>query len=305
MMTAAMLVGATSCDKEAGNDGSESLGTGMLKVTLDFAKPSSNAATYAPTASTAKPSTTWQGNIKSLAIFFTDNTGVIKSAQTIPYDLNNDLLAQTKTVQGVPVGTYDVYVFANWDQGDYDWSVAAAKGRQIKDLYMRALTNGDSPAYKHQTSEANSNGYKEAPEVFVAKHSNITIAADQTVTDSTPYQLTRIVSLVRVRIDQSQDNANNHNDLINFQDVNASLRIRRINTGINLLYTDATRTTTTNRTETDAKNAVFFAKGAFKNSEPTGGYSTGTVLTDQFKSWNDVILFPAGSATVGAENSTW
>jgi hypothetical protein len=301
MMTAAMLVGATSCDKEAGNDGSESLGTGMLKVTLDFAKPSSNAATYAPTASTAKPSTTWQGNIKSLAIFFTDNTGVIKSAQTIPYDLNNDLLAQTKTVQGVPVGTYDVYVFANWDQGDYDWSVAAAKGRQIKDLYMRALTNGDYAGYKHQTSEANSNGYKEAPEVFVAKHSNITIAADQTVTDSTPYQLTRIVSLVRVRIDQSQDNANNHNDLINFQDVNASLRIRRINTGINLLYTDATRTTTTNRTETDAKNAVFFAKGAFKNSEPTGGYSTGTVLTDQFKSWNDVILFPAGSATVGAE----
>ena len=301
MMTAAMLVGATSCDKEAGNDGSESLGTGMLKVTLDFAKPSSNAATYAPTASTAKPSTTWQGNIKSLAIFFTDNTGVIKSAETIPYDLNNDLLAQTKTVQGVPVGTYDVYVFANWDQGDYDWSVAAAKGRQIKDLYMRALTNGDYAGYKHQTSEANSNGYKEAPEVFVAKHSNITIAADQTVTDSTPYQLTRIVSLVRVRIDQSQDNANNHNDLINFQDVNASLRIRRINTGINLLYTDATRTTTTNRTETDAKNAVFFAKGAFKNSEPTGGYSTGTVLTDQFKSWNDVILFPAGSATVGAE----
>lgn len=301
MMTAAMLVGATSCDKEAGNDGSESLGTGMLKVTLDFAKPSSNAATYAPTASTAKPSTTWQGNIKSLAIFFTDNTGVIKSAQTIPYDLNNDLLAQTKTVQGVPVGTYDVYVFANWDQGDYDWSVAAAKGRQIKDLYMRALTNGDYAGYKHQTSEANSNGYKEAPEVFVAKHSNITIAADQTVTDSTPYQLTRIVSLVRVRIDQSQDNANNHNDRINFQDVNASLRIRRINTGINLLYTDATRTTTTNRTETDAKNAVFFAKGAFKNSEPTGGYSTGTVLTDQFKSWNDVILFPAGSATVGAE----
>lgn len=301
MMTAAMLVGATSCDKEAGNDGSESLGTGMLKVTLDFAKPSSNAATYAPTASTAKPSTTWQGNIKSLAIFFTDNTGVIKSAQTIPYDLNNDLLAQTKTVQGVPVGTYDVYVFANWDQGDYDWSVAAAKGRQIKDLYMRALTNGDYAGYKHQTSEANSNGYKEAPEVFVAKHSNITIAADQTVIDSTPYQLTRIVSLVRVRIDQSQDNANNHNDLINFQDVNASLRIRRINTGINLLYTDATRTTTTSRTETDAKNAVFFAKGAFKNSEPTGGYSTGTVLTDQFKSWNDVILFPAGSATVGAE----
>lgn len=301
MMTAAMLVGATSCDKEAGNDGSESLGTGMLKVTLDFAKPSSNAATYAPTASTAKPSTTWQGNIKSLAIFFTDNTGVIKSAQTIPYDLNNDLLAQTKTVQGVPVGTYDVYVFANWDQGDYDWSVAAAKGRQIKDLYMRALTNGDYAGYKHQTSEANSNGYKEAPEVFVAKHSNITIAADQTVIDSTPYQLPRIVSLVRVRIDQSQDNANNHNDLINFQDVNASLRIRRINTGINLLYTDATRTTTTSRTETDAKNAVFFAKGAFKNSEPTGGYSTGTVLTDQFKSWNDVILFPAGSATVGAE----
>lgn len=24
-------------------------------------------------------------------------------------------------------------------------------------------------------------------------------------------------------------------------------------------------------------------------------------MTDQFKSWNDVILFPAGSATVGAE----
>lgn len=301
MMAAAMLVGATSCDKEAGNDGSESLETGMLKVTLDFAKPSSNAATYAPTASTAKPSTTWQGNIKSLAIFFTDNSGLIKAAQAIPYDLNNDLLTQTKTVQGVPVGTFDVYVFANWDQGDHDWSVAAAKGRQIKDLYMRALTNGDYAGYKHQTSEANSNGYKEAPEVFVAKHSNITIVADQTITDPATYQLTRIVSLVRVRIDQSQDNANNHNDLINFQDVNASLRIRRINTGINLLYTDATRTTTTNRTETDANNAVFFAKGAFKNSEPTTGYSAGKILTDQFKSWNDVILIPAGSGTVGAE----
>ena len=301
MMAAAMLVGATSCDKEAGNDGAESLETGTLKVTLDFAKPSSNAATYAPTQSTAKPSTTWQNNIKSLAVFFVDNSGLIKAAQAIPYDLKNDLLMQDKTVKGVPVGTYDVYVFANWDQGECDWSVAAAKGRQIKDLYMKAATNGDYATYKHQTSEANSNGYKEAPEVFVAKHSNITIVADQTITDPAPYQLTRIVSLVRVRIDQTQDNVNNHNNLINFQDENASLRIRRINTGINLLYTDATRTATTNRTETDAKDAVFFAKGAFKNSEPTGGYSAGTVLTDQFKSWTDVILFPAGSETVGAE----
>lgn len=312
MMGAALIAGLASCNKDAESGGGDDpAGTGSLKITLGFEKA---PATYAAaTPSTAKPTTTWERNINSLAIFFVDEASdVIKNAQSIT--LGNLQTTQTDgertiTVPGIPTGTYSVYVFANWDSGDLDnmpWTVSTAKGRDIKDLYIRSFESLTYGTYKHKTSEADSNGYDEAPEVFVAKHTNITIPADNTYTDGTAYALTRIVSLVRVRIDQSEGIEMNHNDLIDFQDNDASLRIRRIKTGVNLKYTDATMSTTTDRNEGDAINAVFFADQGFSSVEPTDddGYDvTGDkkVLTDNFTSWKDVILIPAGSENTGAE----
>ena len=329
MMGAALIAGLASCNKEGDPAGGFDDGaTGALSISLAFEKKA--PATYAA-QSTAIPETSWAGNIKSLAVFFVQG-GVIQNAQSVPYDdTKTDIADQpNRVINGIPAGTYDVYVFANWDQrSTIDWSIATAKGRNIVDLYMDALAHTDIyNDYKHQTSEANSVGYDEAPEVFVASEKNVQIVADK-ITDGkgvtqgengyTPatYRLTRIVSLVRVRIDQLEDNANNRNNTIDFQHANASLRIRRIKTGVNLTYdpqtvTDANaesmltgtvrRNAITGLDETanpgiTAKNTVFFAQGAFADVDPQNGYNTGgTILSGNFKSWKDVMLIPAGSA---------
>lgn len=308
MVAAATLMGLSSCNKDAegGVVGGDPMGSGSMKITLGF--DSAESATYA-TASTAKPSTSWKNNIQSLGVFFVEkSSGEIKNAQSVPFDNTKvDLAEQTKTIKGIPAGTYDVYVFANWDQGGHtdvnkaDWSIATAKGRKIQDLYVDALASTTYDAYKHTNAEADSKGYDEAPEVFVAMHTGITITADETFQDETAYALTRIVSLVRVRIDQSVNNDENKNNLITFQDANASLRIRRIHTGATLQYSEANMTTTTRRFESDASNSVFFAQGAYKHEDPSTGYSSGKILTDNFTSWKDVKLIPAGSTTAAAE----
>lgn len=318
MMGAALIAGLASCSKDAGSAGSGEYptGTGSLKITLDFEKAPS---TYAATPSTAKPLTDWT-NIESLAIFFVDEaSNEIKNAQSIPLDslkVGNRAEDRITTLRGIPTGSYSVYLVANWDKGNLDnmpWTVNTAKGRNIEDLYIWSLGNTDYDDYKHKTTEADSYGYAPAPEVFVAKHPDIPITADGTYTDQNAYELTRIVSLVRVRIDQSRDNEMNRNDLIDFTIAdannvsnNASLRIRRIKTGISLKYTDTDMAATTGRAESDAVNTVFFFKGAFGDTEPTAddGYDVTEnkkVLTDNFTSWKDVILIPAGSANDSKE----
>lgn len=332
MMGAALIAGLASCNKDSDPVGGADDGaTGALSISLAFEK---SPATYAA-QSLAIPTTSWANNIKSLAVFFVEN-GVIKNAQTVPYDnTKNDIADQpNRVINGIPAGTYDVYVFANWDQrSTIDWSIATAKGRNIVDLYMDAVKSTTYDGYKDYNatsnpngSEANSVGYDEAPEVFVAFKKNVQIVADKTTDGNgvakgensyTPatYKLTRIVSLVRVRINQLEDNTNNHNDAIDFQTGEASLRIRRIKTGINLTYdpttvTDANAETmllgTVRRNAIaglddkvnlgiTAKNTVFFAKGAFESMDPTTGYnSNGTILSGNFKSWKDVMLIPAG-----------
>ena len=332
MMGAALIAGLASCNKDSDPVGGADDGaTGALSISLAFEKA---PATYAQ--SSAIPTTSWANNIKSLAVFFVQS-GVIKNAQEVPYDnTKNDIADQpNRVINGIPAGTYDVYVFANWDQrSTIDWSIATAKGRNIVDLYMDAVKSTTYDGYKDYNATSNPNGseaysvgYDEAPEVFVASKKNVQIVADKTTDGNgvakgengyTPatYKLTRIVSLVRVRINQLEDNTNNRNDAIDFQAGEASLRIRRIKTGINLTYdpttvTDANAETMLRGTvrrnaitglddKVDqgitAKNTVFFAKGAFESMYPTTGYnSNGTILSGNFKSWKDVMLIPAGS----------
>lgn len=297
MMGAALVVGLASCEKNTDGGGNiDPEATGSLMVTLNFDK---NVSSYATTSK--KPTTTWKDNIHDLAIFFVEENGTtIKVARNIPFDANDNLTAQTKTIEGVATGTYDIYVFANWTVSATDrltWNVNTAAGRNIKDLYLWAWANNDYDNYKHKTNEADSKGYQEAPEIFVAKHTGIKIDADQ-ITDETtnPYNLTRIVSLVRVRINQDEETDFNKNDRISFTDENASLRIRRINTGINL---DGETTREVEDPE-QSTNFVFFSKGAFLTEEPTTGYSTGDPILDvdnNFTLWKDMILNPAGAET--------
>lgn len=293
MLASLLMAGMSSCDKTTDGAAAPQGESGTMKVVLGF----DQTKTYA--TSTAKPTTSWQKNIKSVAIFLTDNNGEIKYAQPIEYSGDNNTDQQEKTLTGVPVGSYTAYVFANWDQGDHKdaskatWTVAAAKGRNIADLYMDAMASSDFETDKHQTSEANSKGYDQAPEIFVAKVDNVVIEADKE--KAAKFSLTRIVSLFRVRIDQSVNTNENRNNTINFKDDKASLRIRRIKTG-----TTVTGTTHSNSGVTP-ENTVFYAKGAFSGENPSADYSQGEVLTDKFTSWKDVILIPAGSKDTSAE----
>lgn len=302
MLAAAVAFGAASCDKTTEGAGDVSTGgTGELAINFAF---NEQEATRATTKSTAKPTTTWKDNIKSVAIFCAQG-GTVKYAQSIT-NINfgaagqDNGSAQQCILTGVPASTtpYDVYVFANWDQGDRSVTnaldVTTAKGRRVVDLYMEALSAAqDAEGYK-APSEADTKFYKEAPEIFVAKQSNITVVKDQQVTVPNAFALTRIVGLVRVRINPHDQAAKDH---IDFKHANASVRIRRINTGSNLDKTTRTLGATPEKT-------TFFSKGAFKHEEPTlaDNYDVTAgkkILTDDFKYWKDMILFPGGTAGTG------
>lgn len=100
MMGAALIAGLASCNKDSDPVGGADDGaTGALSISLAFEK---SPATYAAQSS-AIPITSWANNIKSLAVFFVEN-GVIKNAQTVPYDnTKNDIADQpNRVINGIP-----------------------------------------------------------------------------------------------------------------------------------------------------------------------------------------------------------
>lgn len=302
MLAAAVAFGAASCDKTTEGAGDVSTGgTGDLAISFAFGEQESTRATQ----STAKPITTWKNNIKSAAVFCANTAGVVKYAQSVTLDLTKtDGAAQQVLLPGIPAGTYNVYVFTNWDQGDVtnqSMKVSTAKGRNIQDLYMEALSAAsDAEDYVTDAEKTTSKFYKEAPEVFVAKQDNITVRADQSVTVPTAFKLERIVGLVRVRIYPKDPEAVAH---IDFKNAKSSVRLRRIFTGSNL-------NKNLHRIEEGtiaAEKTTFLSIGAFKDQEPTEGYDMSggkKILTDSnFKFWKDMILFPGGADASGASAS--
>lgn len=290
-----VAVGMTACSKE---DKVVSTENGVGGVVLSFGLGKS-VGTRAVTPSTAKPNTTWRDNIKDLMVLFVED-GRVKDARTIePVPTSSDLGVKNVVFTNIKASadnkTYDIYVIANSQQANIRaekgngkiWDMSTCVGASVTDLMMKLVENPDF--VRSGQSEANAVGYKEPAEIFVARQTGITIVVDENNEIQTPFQLERVISLMRVRIDQSK----NGNDRVSFADADASFRIRRATTSVNPLKTIA-------RGNVDQ---VLFTKGGFKTTDPTSGYNGGTILNpaENITLWQDIRMLPGGSADKGSE----
>lgn len=314
VMAAAMVTGLSSCNKDDAPGGGDPNAVGTVKVMLGFDEPVKTQATQ----SISKPTTSWADNVHDVYMFFVQGNQ-IKAVREIPNvagltgstaNPNN----KVATIAGVPVGTYDAYMVANLKAAevgklfqasdDAAWTPESSVGRDFDDLFIEAALHGDYEAEKHTlNTEANSKGYTIAPEIFVAHQAGIVVdddvTHDYTADDENKvFQLTRIVSLVRVRIDQGT--GMNAPTEISFTGVSAaesykkpSLRIRRATTGINMLKTPDFALSGSMTKE----NLVYFDNTAYEDTDPTTGYTTGGILMNEFDAWKDALTFPGGHAT--------
>lgn len=267
----------------------ESTETGNVKVSFGFDQ---KAQSKALTASTAKPTTGWSQNVKQMMILFVDqSSGMVKAARTIPVPAVNTTAQQQTVLQNVPAGVFDAYLIANYNEAALErqnigalWNEGNVVGKNINTLTLKLVT---STEFEATASEGAISAFKSPAEIFMAKQ-NVTVQADQSST-APAFALTRVVSILRVRIDQSQ----NGNDVVKFDDAKADLRIRKISTTFN---------PKTNFAGFNATNLIY-KKGAsvYKNTDPASGYTAGTILdpSNKISLWADALIFPGGSKTVG------
>lgn len=286
-----MIVIFASCHQ--GTDESSLLenGFGNVNLRLGFSKANITRAT---TPSTSKPTTSWSQNIKQLMALFVDNTGYIKAARTLLIPQENSTNEFLINLQNIPAGNYEVYLIANYNETNIDrpntkalWNEGNVVGKSIRSFSLSLVKN--SAYIPNASTEAEMIGYKEPAELFIDKKS-VRIIPDQTTT-MPPFRLTRSVSILRVRIDQSF----NGNDVIDFLAPQSSLRVRKISTSFNLMgtFSDITK-----------KDVLYTSgNGLFKNTDPTDGYTSGKILdpANNITLWSDILIFPGGSKSEGAK----
>lgn len=286
-----MIFSLMSCSQNS-SDFTENIdGAGNVTVRLGFSKQHS---TRAITSSTAKPTTSWSKNINQLMALFVDNAGIVKAARVIAVPQENSTNAIQFILQNIPAGNYDVFMIANYNDVNLErlaigglWNEGNVVGRRMDALTLSLVANS---AYQpNATTEANMQGYKQAAELFMDKKS-VRIIADQTET-MPAFQLSRSVSILRVRIDQSQ----NGNAGVDFLVPQSDIRVRKIATTfnpqgglnpvnpINVLYGNGS--------------------GLFKDSNPSSNYTAGTILdpANNITLWSDLLMFPGGSALEGSK----
>lgn len=283
----------SSCSEEGGKDNPGDEGG---KLTISFGFDSSEPETMA-TQSTAKPTTSWSQNIKDLLILFVDANGKVSDARNIDVPNTSDITDKefvfTNLVANKPGESYTVYLVANSQQAASitardNWNASNCRGKNISNMLMDLVVN---PAFSpNGDAETGAKGYLEPAEIFLASKTGVTINPDaNTDLKSNPFVLTRAISLLRVRINQSREG----NDVIKFKQGNASFRIRRAS---NNLKVDGTYT------RGDAKSLIY-VKGAFNDADPSTGYSAGGILdaANGFTLWKDIKMFPGGSTTTGTQ----
>lgn len=294
----ALSLGAFSCNRNCwegpGEPGNGS--SGQVTVNLGFAKAPETLADYP--VSTAKPTTSWTQNIKDLHILFVSTAdNKVKAARELALPQDGTTGSHTFVLQNIPASPagahYNVYVVANSKTGDNierTWEPASVTGYDINTLLMKLKEQalGEKPADPTKDPEKNSKGYKVPAEIFIGSISNVDVAADTNNTLS-EITLTRVVGMMRVRINQNPGGTSANKD-VDFKDQQASFRVRRAGTGINML---SSVTFASPKRET----AVLYVKGAFNDTDPTTGYSPKKILdpASGITRWKDILILPGGS----------
>ena len=283
MISAVSVMSFMSCSNDKSNQQEEN-GTGTVTYTFGF---ESIAAKSAVETSTAKPTTGWNDVKQLVLILVNKETKLVDDVREITSIPNDASLTEfTTLIDNVVAGSYEAHLVANYNDSNIatvgDWG-PSKKGQNINTFLLNLVKNTDSAA-----AQAGVNAYKPVSEIFVSKKNVVVVDSGNS---EVSFDLTRAVSIFRVRVDQSAE----INKKVDFQAVTSSVRIRRVATQYNLA-------TGVNK-NTSLVNNLIFSKGCFMNTEPTAanGYDGGKMLSGSLTSWSDQIILPGGHNTVGAE----
>lgn len=299
ILTVAMtlLMGITSCNKD--NSGAEPTdGSGTLKLSFNFkttAAPGAKALT-----SEAVPTTAWE-NITDLKLVLVQS-GKVAYVKDVTIPASGSSITPAQTFERIPVGVYDIYMIGNNSKTGNPFGSATAQlntggtitnstdfNTELFKLIASTGYLGDGP-----TGAA----YDEASELFIG-YVQGTINADAET--ATSVSLARAVSLLRVRIDQTDTGSEANTILFTGLEgsANTSIRLRRHASSLKLTkvspFTEA-------QFNANKENYAFVSTKAFKDSDPLTGYTgaMGTSNSD-FSLWNDYVILPGGHAATGAE----
>lgn len=316
----AMLMGAmSSCTKENDQTPGEK-GTGSLSVQIAWAAQEESKAAK---STDVIPITTWANNVGDMSLILV-NGGVIKDVRTVTPETATNNNAITRTWANIEVGTnYDVYIIANYNEtttpfgaGSVTPSAAigtSLKGSSMNNLLMNLVTV--AAASTVGTDPVATTAYGEPSEIFIGKLSGVAITDGQT-TDltTTPMQLKRAVSLLRVRINQAYNPVANpgsvDNSGVDFRSTgNVATRLRYHGTGINVAgaagATAAPYGITGITTTAASINNTFYSNKTYKNQSEFDAvkgtqYGTGADMglsASDFTLWNEYLILPGGHAS--------
>lgn len=295
-----LLVAVTACSKQ---DNKGTANTGKLEVIFGFStdRIDENAgltkANY--TQSTAKPTTSWTGNIKDLMILCVDGSNIVRAARNVNLTgTGANMNALPQIFQGIPAGTYTVYAIANSQQatitssftgGTGTWNEGTFIGKNINNALLTLIATTPAPTVGIPATGGPYTCYNVPAEIFVGSRASVNVPVNGTSTQAS-IDLTRAVGMMRVRIDHTTAA---HNKDVVFTGANSILQIRRATHqwSLGTLIASSPRTATN----------VIYKSSAFSIAPTPSGYTGDMNLTGNITCWSDVIMFPGGSTTVGTD----
>ena len=286
----ALLMGITSCSKD---NESVPTGEGTLKVNFNF-------ETVTPTraaTSDAKPDTKWS-NIKNLQLVLVDGTGVAKVVRDVTIPADGAATSPSQTFDRIPTGSYTIYLIANNGYvgnpfGSTTAKIGTANPIVVGTNFNTALMNLVAAPVNSYLGTAPANAYDEASELFVGYAPTGAIEADKVNATPVDVKLTRAVSLLRIRIDQT-DVVSKANTVDFTHAADASIRLRRHAKALKILGSPVSQF------DASKDGQAFTSTKAFKKVAPTTGYTGNMGLGSDFTLWNDYVILPGGHASVGA-----
>lgn len=307
------LLGAVSCaDNKEGDAGKK--GTGELIIT--FNDIVDTGVTKAATSTNAKPTTTWSKNIKSMVLLLVDGT-TITDVRTIELQASDNKTGVSRTFTDVVAGTYSAYIIANFDQTSTPFgsgsispstpiNASSLKGTNINSLIFRLTTIAAGNV--EGTDPGTPTRYGEPSEIFMAVQNNVNVEADKPNTHGTAFSLQRIVSLVRVRLNQTYDSTDPQavdNSGVKFTNADggrANFRIRRHGASYNA-GTSAVAPATPSASNILYSNKAFKTASDFasESSNYTGdmGLAPHADPKLNYTLYNEYLAFPGGNGTAG------
>lgn len=274
-LVAAMVM--TGCSSDQSEDLNVSGKTGTMTLNIDYGVDKGTTR-----VSTARPATSWS-NVNKLQFFLyrTSDASIVWSAIEKPGTVTGVITYPYTTI---PEGTYKLVALAN-AQSDDAVSTYASNSTMtftVPNVVNRLASTLDirhkAGSFGTMAAVSGHNPFTQPSEVFMG-YADVTIASGTTPTVNV--SLTREVSLMRVRIDQTEDVVKNS---IEFDKSAAGVMLYNLPTKMGIQQGNAGGIGAASVATDILSVQSAYSKTA---SDPTGSF-----LEAPYTAWKDVVVFP-------------